>query len=141
MSESKLNEINNKLTTSIFSARKTRLLFEKNVISKLAEEQRFLFKYNVFDINQLIGLCTHNYTNYKQIVTILITKKAPERIKGISFINRHISKPFFFILLLICHPESKVKVKGIPKYVVIRLLRNNRHLLELARKIYHRMRG
>lgn len=141
MSENKLSEVNNKITTSIYNARNARLLFEKNIINKLSLEHRFLFKYNVFDINQLIGLCVYNPERYKQTLTILITKKAVDSVKGISLINRCIRKPFFFILLLSLHPSSKVKVKGIPKYIVFRMLRNNVVLLDLARKIYNRMRG
>ncbi|BBR59516.1 MULTISPECIES: hypothetical protein [Enterobacteriaceae] len=141
MNEDKLSEINNKVIASIYNARKARLLFERNIISKLPQEHRFLFKYNSFDINQLISLCVHNETNYKQILSILIFKNAPDSIKGIALIGKYIKKPAVYTLLLAFHPASKVKVKGIPKYMVFRLLRNNKFLLDLARKIYNRMRG
>lgn len=141
MSENKLSEVNYKITTSIYNARNARLLFEKNVISKLPLEHRFLFKYKCFDINQLVSLCVHNQPNYKQIVTILITKKSVDSVKGISLINRCAKKPFAFILLIALHPSSKAKVKGVPKYIAFRLLRNNKVLLDLARKTYNRMRG
>ncbi|EOQ48441.1 TPA: hypothetical protein ACT2TS_001869 [Citrobacter braakii] len=138
MNDTKINDINDKLITSIYTARSDRVLFEKDIVNKLPDDYKFLFKYKNFDINQLISL---SEGNYKQVLTILITKQTAESVKGGWFINRFIDRPYFYILILSVHPESKVKVNGIAKYTAVKILRKNRYLFDIARKIYNRMRG
>lgn len=138
MNGTKLNDINVKLITSIYTARSDRLISEKDTITKLPDEYKFLYKYKAFDISQLIGLCG---TDFKQVLTILITKKSYESLRGGWFINRFINRPYFFLLILAVHPESKVKIFGITKYTAVKLLRKNKYLFDIARKFYNRMRG
>jgi hypothetical protein len=138
MNKDKIVSANKSILETIDDARSERRQTERTGINILPKELRFLFKTTQFEINELITLCKDDY---RKTIVVLITKVSPENVEGYSFIDKFRSSPFIFINLLALHPKSKVKVKGSFKYAAVKILRRNKTLFDLARKIYIKVRG
>jgi len=138
MNKEKIVSANKSILETIEDARSERRQTERTGINILPKELRFLFKTTQFEINELITLCKDDY---RKIIVVLITKVSPENIEGYSFIDKFRASPFIFINLLALHPKSKVRVKGSLKYAAVKILRRNKTLFDLARKIYIKVRG
>jgi len=138
MKNEKILLANEAILEAIEDARLERRQTERTGINILPKEMRFLFKTTQFEINELITLCKDDY---RKTMVVLITKGSPEDIEGYSFIDSFRRSPFIFINLLALHPKSKVKVKGSFKYAAIKILRKNKTLFDLARKVYIKVRG
>ncbi|PCM36446.1 hypothetical protein B1028_18275, partial [Escherichia coli] len=80
-----LNNINDEIISSIHYAREERALNINNIISRLSNEHKILYRYKTYDINHLLSLCINDY---RELITILITKKIPEDIRAFTLINR-----------------------------------------------------
>ncbi|MHB2054902.1 hypothetical protein [Pantoea sp. SGAir0418] len=132
------SEIDNDIMSIIDECRIERKKEERKGANLLPKDLRFLFKSNVFQINELLNLC---HGDYRQIMTVLITKKTPENVKCYDLINKFRNRPFIFITLLSCHPASQVRVKGGFKYAAVKILKKNKRAFDLARKIHHKIRG
>jgi len=133
-----IDDINNEILSIINNIRNERQKEENKDVNLLPKELRFLYKTSIFQINELLSLCKDDY---RQTVTILITKKSPDKIAGYKFIDKFKKRPFIFINLLANHPKSKVRVKGNIKYAAIKMLKKNKKAFDLARKIHNKLRG
>lgn len=133
-----LNNINDEIISSIHYAREERALNINNIISRLSNEHKILYRYKTYDINHLLSLCINDY---RELITILITKKIPEDIRAFTLINRFSRRPLFFIILLAYHPDACVKINGITKIMIMKILRRNKNIFNFARKIYYKVRG
>lgn len=138
MNKEKIVSANEAILEAVEDARSERRQTERTGINILPKELRFLFKTTRFEINELLTLCKDDY---RKTIVVLITKGSPENIEGYSFIDKFRRSPFIFINLLALHPKSKVKVKGSLKYAVVKMLRKNKTLFDLARKIYIKAKG
>jgi len=138
MNNEKIIEINESVLSIINEARDDRKLKQKKGVNLLPRELRFLYKTSQFNINELIALCKDDY---REIITVLITKSSSESVGGYKYINKFRHRPFVFINMLAFHPASKVKVNGVLKYAVSKLLKRNKVAFDLARKIYNKFRG
>lgn len=132
------SEIDNDIMSVINECRTERRKEERKGANLLPKDLRFLFKSKVFQINELLNLC---HGDYRQTITVLITKKSCESIKYYDFINNFRNRPFVFITLLSKHPASQVRVEGCFKYAVVKILRKNKKAFDMARKIHHKIRG
>ncbi|HHH4457105.1 TPA: hypothetical protein ACPZZ1_004912, partial [Escherichia coli] len=62
-------------------------------------------------------------------------------IRAFTLINRFSRRPLFFIILLAYHPDAQVKINGITKIMIMKILRRNKNIFNFARKIYYKVRG